>query len=87
MTDTKFKEMLMHLLVNQYAELLTLKDFMLADLKLRKGHTSTEDDKKFKDGYESMRKETQQEIINGIIKRYEISNDEKDDLFRNFNWN
>lgn len=87
MTDDKFKEMLMHLIVNQYAEMLTLKDLLLADLKIRNGHIGEEDHKKFMEGYDKMRKETQQQIIDGIKKRYESSGEDLDELFTNFNWN
>ena len=80
MTDERRHEILMHLLVNLYAEVLTLKEFSVADIMIRNGHTSIEKNEKFTEGYNEKIKEYQLKILAQIRARYDDSLGNVDDI-------
>jgi hypothetical protein len=80
MTDEKKHEILMHLLVNIYAEVLTLKEYTIGDIMIRNGHTSREDNEKFTASYTAKTKEYQLQILAQLRSRYDESLGSVDDI-------
>jgi hypothetical protein len=80
MKDEKRHEILMHLLVNTYAEILTLKEFTTADIMIRNKHLSIEDNEKFMQGYNEKLKEFQIKILAQLRERYDDTLGSVDDL-------
>lgn len=82
MTQEKFNGMIMHLLVNIQTEVLTIKDFVLADIEGRNNHTTPEEKQKFIDDYDKMRKEYQNDILAQLRARYDDTLGSVDDLLK-----
>ncbi len=80
MKEEKMPEVLMHLLINMYAEIHTLKEYMMGDFMLRNDITSKEDNMAFTAQYVEKTKQHQKDIIAQLRARYDDSLGSVDDL-------